>query len=76
MVWNSGLNLVALSVDFVRLDFDLAIEVILQVYLRRVEYPKSCWGDSKQPSASVKKTPYALVRPVHPVRRTVQALIT
>jgi len=25
---------------------------------------------------SVKKTPYALVRPVHPVRRTVQALIT
>jgi len=29
---------------------DLAIEVILQVYLRRVEYPKSCWRDSKQPS--------------------------
>ena len=27
-------------------------------------------------STSVKKTPYALVRPVHPVRRMVQALIT
>ena len=34
---------------FCQAGLDLAIEVILQVYVRRVEYQKSCWRDSKLP---------------------------